>query len=128
MVDFVGETFEVAPHLYSSKLLVSGLANNPVMEAIATSTPVITVEIGEIAALYGQYANVHVMDYPPGGVGRIEEPFLTPLVTATAERIATVLNEHPVPPASPAPAGRLYSWEQRLQDELDLYDGLFSPA
>jgi glycosyltransferase involved in cell wall biosynthesis len=128
MVEFAGETFDIAPHLYSSKLLVSGLANNPVMEAIATGTPVITVEIGEIAALYGHHPNVHVMDYPPGGVGRIEEPFLTPLVTATADRIATVLNEHPVPPAVPTPAARLYSWDQRLQDEIDLYDELFARA
>lgn len=125
LVDFEGESFDVARHLHSSKLLLSGLANNPIMEAIATGTPVIAVELGETKDLYGQYPNVHVIDYPPGGCGRIADEYLDALVGATAMRIARVLNGMPSQ-GSPGGRGRdLFSWEQRLQDEIDLYESLF---
>lgn len=128
-VDFLGDSFDVARHLYSSKLLVSGLANNPVMEAIATGTPVIAVELGEIAALYGRYPNVHVMAYPPGGCGIIEEPHLQALVRQTAETMCAVLNRYP-DLAGPTGNGRpeLFSWDQRLQQEIDLYEEMFQRA
>jgi glycosyltransferase involved in cell wall biosynthesis len=123
-VEFEGESFDVARYLYSSKLLLSGLANNPIMEAIATGTPVIAVELGETAALYGSHANVHVVDYPPGGCGPIAGTFLEPLVDATAERMVQILNGV-TPVLDPTEDGELYSWDQRLQDEIDLYDNLF---
>lgn len=71
-VDFVGDSFDIEQHLYTSKLLVSGLSNNPIMEAIATQTPVVADERGETRKLYGHFPNVHVVAYPPGGCGRID--------------------------------------------------------
>lgn len=52
-IEFVGHSDDVAEHLYSSRLLVRGLANNPLMEAIATGTPIVTAERGEVRTLYG---------------------------------------------------------------------------
>ncbi len=125
-VEFVGDSFDIARYLYTSKLLVSGLANNPIMEAIATGTPVITVELGEIASLYGHYPNVHVMDYPPGGCGRIDQEHCEPLAQQTAARIVHVLNEYPELPLAEHRIGpALYDWDQRLQEEMDLYEELF---
>ena len=125
LVDFEGESFDVARHLYTAKLLLSGLANNPIMEAIATETPVIAVELGETRDLYGHYPNVYVVDYPPGGCGRIDDTYLDSLVAVTASLMVTVLTgkrslEYPERFTS-----GLYSWEQRLQDEIDLYESLF---
>ena len=123
-VTFEGESFDIDRHLYTSRLLVSGLANNPIMEAIATGTPVIAVELGETEALYGGYQNVHIIEYPPGGCGRIADEYLEPLVAATADRMERVLNGA-MPAEATVPANYLYGWDQRLQDEIDLYDNLF---
>lgn len=126
-VEFSGYSRDVARHLYSAKLLVSGLANNTVIEAIATNTPVITVELGEMRALYGHVPNVYVVDYPPGGYGRIAAKHMPTIVKDTADRMVTVLNDYPaVAAAAGGNRAPLYSWKQRLQDELDLYDTLLA--
>lgn len=124
-VEFIGDSFDIERHLYTSKLLVSGLANNPIMEAIATDTPVVAVELGETRRLYGDFSNVHVVDYPPGGCGRIDPGYREELVRQTAAVIASVLNnsEGRQPLGFTRPP--LFSWGERLQLELELYDSLF---
>lgn len=124
---FAGESYDVGAFLYSAKLMVSGLANNTVMEAVATRTPVITVELGEIGALYGHLPNVHVVEYEPGGYGRIPPQHLEPLVDRTADAMVRVLNDYPViPPMNGKARTDLYTWDQRLADELALYDRMFA--
>ena len=128
-VEFMGHCDDVGPHLYSSRLLVSGLANNPVMEAIATGTPVITLDLGEMEVLYGRFPNVHVVAYPPGGYGRIAASQMREVVCRTADAIVDVLNNSAcLDGLGSTPANNLYSWEQRLQDELNLYEQLLEPA
>ena len=126
-VDFVGDSFDIARHLYSSKLLISGLANNPIMEAIATGTPVVAVELGETEAMYGGYPNVHVVDYPPGGCGRIDPAYRESLVAETARVIASVVNDESIF-ESPDVRPQLNGWDERLTMELELYDSLFDAS
>jgi glycosyltransferase involved in cell wall biosynthesis len=121
-VDFVGDSYDVARYFYSSKLLLSGLANNPILEAIATGTPVVAVELGETRRLYGGYPNVHVVDYPPGGCGRIDPAHRESLVRDTAAKMVEVLNQGPATSGAPK---ELFSWEARLDAELQLYESLF---
>lgn len=126
-VVFVGDSYDVAKHLYSSKLVVTGLANNTVMEAIATNTPVITVELGEMLELYGHFSNVHFVDYPPGGCGRIDKKYMAKMAWDTAQKIAEVLNAYPPPYLIRGEARRdLASWDERIDKELNLYDSLFA--
>jgi glycosyltransferase involved in cell wall biosynthesis len=124
-VDFVGDTFDVERYLYTSKLLISGLANNPIMEAIATGTPVVAVELGETRRMYGAYPNVHVVDYPPGGCGRIDPDYRESLVAQTAEAIAAVVNDSTLFERANGAHPPLYDWDERLTTELELYDSLF---
>jgi len=119
-VEFAGESYEIGRYLYTSKVLVSGFANNTVIEAIATGTPVITVELGEMQSLYGAFPNVRVIDYPPGGYGKIPAIHLPAMVERTSEAIVQLLNDYPVDLLA-APRTTLYSWEKRLQDEIQLY-------
>lgn len=125
-VEFAGESYDVGRFLYSSKALVSGFANNTVIEAIATATPVITVELGEMQSLYGAFPNVRVIDYPPGGCGRIPAEHFAPLVQRTADAIVDILND-PKPVASNVRGADLYSWDERIHDELQLYDTMLDP-
>ena len=126
-VVFAGESYDVGRFLYTSKALVSGLANNTVIEAIATGTPVITVELGEMQSLYGAFPNVRVVDYPPGGYGRIPEEHLAPLVERTADAIVQLLNNYPAD-AGPMRRAEMYSWDERLGDEIQLYEMMLAPA
>lgn len=123
-VEFAGECYDVGPFLYTSKVLVSGLANNTVIEAIATGTPVITVELGEMELLYGAYPNVQVVEYPPGGYGRIPSSHMPALVERTADALVRLLNGYPTAPG--APPRETYSWEARLQDEIQLYETMLA--
>ena len=126
-VEFVGHSDDVAKYLYTSKLMVAGLANNPVMEAIATATPVIAVELGEMRSLYGRFPDVHIVNYPPGGCGRIHPEHRAALVRDTAEKIVEVLNGRVASDARASARDRdLYRWEERLEDECDLYQSLFA--
>jgi glycosyltransferase involved in cell wall biosynthesis len=128
-VEFCGESYDIGPHLYSSRLLVSGLANNTVMEAIATGTTVIALDLGEMRKLYGRFPNVYVVDYPPGGYGRIAPMYMDRVVRATADMIVAVLNNYStVEPRASKRACEKFSWEQRLDAELRLYEELFTPA
>jgi glycosyltransferase involved in cell wall biosynthesis len=128
-VEFVGESDDVEKYLYGSKLLLSALANNTVLEAIATRTPVVAVDLGEMTSLYGRFPNVHVVDYPPGGYGAIDPKYRTALVRDTAAKIAEILNNYPrfEPSETPSPID-LYGWDRRLRDELELYESLFDRA
>lgn len=125
-VEFAGESYDVGPFLYASKALVSGLANNTVIEAIATGTPVITVELGEMQSLYGAFPNVRVVDYAPGGYGRIPAAHLALLVQRTADAIVDLLNDYPAV-ASDVRLPDLCSWDERIQNELQLYETMLDP-
>lgn len=125
-VEFAGESYDVGPYLYGSKVLVSGLANNTVIEAIATATPVITVELGEMRALYGSFPNVRVVDYPPGGYGKIPPQHLPMLVRQTADALVALLNDYPSD-VSAVRRSDLYSWDERLRDEIQLYETMLAP-
>ena len=127
LVEFVGHSDDVGPHLYGSKLLVSGLTNNPVMEAIATGTPVVTAEWGEMRALYGAYPNVTVVDCPNLGFGPGPVADIDLLIRRTSQAIVGVLNAYPWDQAKRKPDGGLISWEQRILNELELCESLFSP-
>lgn len=125
-VEFIGHADDVGRHLYASKLLVSGLTNNPVMEAIVTHTPVITAEWGEMRALYGCFPNVHVIDCPALGFGPGPAADLGLLISRTAERIVEVLNNYPALDSHDNGAlWAAHSWERRLEDELHLCSTLF---
>jgi glycosyltransferase involved in cell wall biosynthesis len=128
MVEFVGHSDDVSTHLYSSKLLLSGLANNPLMEAIATGTPIITAEWGEVRALYGAYPNVHVIDCPHLGFGPGPAAHMDVFVRRTADKVVEVLNDYPCLGTLRTSGTNLYSWHQRLTDELDLCDQLMATA
>jgi glycosyltransferase involved in cell wall biosynthesis len=126
-VEFVGNSDDVGPYLYSSRLLVVGLANNPIMEAIATQTPVIALELGELKSMYGRYPGVHIVDYPPGGYGRIQAPYVDQVTRETANKIVELLNVRSMSDdVITAPTEPLFSWDQRLQAELDLYEDLLA--
>lgn len=127
LVEFVGHSDDVGPYLYGSNLLVSGLTNNPVMEAIATRTPVVTAEWGEMRALYGAYPNVHVVDCPHLGFGPGPAADIDLLVRRTADAIVDVLNAYPSDAVQRKTDGDLVSWEQRILNELELCDSLFAP-
>jgi|SRR5579872_2382843 len=127
-VEFVGESYDIAAHLYGSKLLLSGLSNNTIMEAIATGTPVVGVELGEVKALYGQFRNVRIVDYPPGGCGRIAPAHMAELVRRTADAVVEMLNQADAHISRDNVRSRpLYSWQQRLQTEIELYESLLAP-
>ncbi len=123
-VDFPGYDDDVAPHLYGARVLLSGMANNSVMEAIATGTPVIAVDLGETAALYGSYPNVRIVPYPPGGCGAIASEHRESLIAETARHIVDVVNCGNGASAQ-SPARELFGWDERLDAELALYDALF---
>lgn len=128
-VEFVGHSDDVGAHLYSSKLLMAGLSNLPILEAIATGTPVIALELGELEALYGHVPNVHVVPYPPGGYGRIPAEHLETVTRDTADRIVAVLNDYPrLDGVDPAATYGLETWEERIKNELDLYEELLAPT
>src|SRR6185437_14397153 len=95
LVEFSGHSDDVGPHLYSSKLLVSGLANNPLMEAIVTGTPIVTAEWGEVRTLYGGFPNVNVVDCPHLGFGPGPAANVSVFVERTADMIVQVLNHYP---------------------------------
>ena len=125
-VDFVGHSSDIEKFLYSSKLLVSGLGNNTIMEAIATRTPVVAVDLGETRELYGHFSNVRVVDYAPGGYGRIHPDRMDALCRDTADAICEILNDYPIINEDASTFTRdLFSWDERLQLELELYDSLF---
>jgi len=125
-IEFVGHSDDVAEHLYSSKLLVSGLANNPLMEAIATGTPIVTAEWGEVRTLYGSYPNVHVVDCPHLGFGPGPAADMDLFARRTADEVVHVLNNYPCLDNHHPATMNLYSWHQRLTDELDLCDRLMA--
>jgi glycosyltransferase involved in cell wall biosynthesis len=128
-VEFIGYSFDVGQYLYSSKLLLNGITNNPLMEAIASGTPVITPEFGEVQTLYGQLRNVHVVHGPGVGFGPGPAADMDTVIRSTSDKIVEVLNNYPSLDGANRPAtDQLYSWEQRLQDELDLCDDLFAPV
>jgi glycosyltransferase involved in cell wall biosynthesis len=125
-VEFVGPSYDIEQHMYSASLLVSGFANNPVMEAIATDTPVITPDLGETRALYGEFPNVYVVDYPPGGCGPVDDQHMEPLSSRTAEVMVGLLNRDGRPKRRLGAARRdLTGWDQRIRQELELYETLF---
>lgn len=125
-VEFVGHAHDVGPHLYSSKLLLTALANNTILEALATETPVIALDLGEIRALYGHLPDVHVIDYAPGGYGRIPSAWMDGLVQQTSNAIVHCLGSYGLRNGSAVlPKDGLMSWDERLHRELDLYDRLF---
>jgi glycosyltransferase involved in cell wall biosynthesis len=126
-IEFAGESYDVGRFLYASKVLVSGFANNTVIEAIATATPVITVELGEMQLLYGAFPNVRVVEYAPGGYGKISAARVSGLVQRTADLLVDLLNNYPTEHAAVRPS-TMYGWEQRLQDEITLYETMLAPA
>ncbi|HJR63212.1 MAG TPA: hypothetical protein VJ803_05875, partial [Gemmatimonadaceae bacterium] len=108
---------------------LSGLANNPVQEAVSTQTPVIAVELGETKSLYGRFPNVHFVDYANGGCGAIEAAHRGALVGDTAEKMVEILNDFArFDSAKAPPPTDLYGWDRRLRDELELYESLFDRA
>ena len=126
-VEFVGHADDVGPHLYSSKLLVTGLANNSILEAIATGTPVVTVDLGEMRTLYGDFPNVHVIDYLPGGYGRIPADYLPGLVKSTSDAIVGIITARPSPNGQVSGAiFESHGWDRRLRMELELYERLLA--
>lgn len=126
-VRFEGLSYKVGPYLYSSRLLLNAIANNTIMEAIATDTPVVTLDLGETRALYGDFPNVHVIDYPTGGYGRIANDLTAPLVAHTSEAIVNILNRAPSDKQiSDARQNALWTWHDRLDRELELYEMLMS--
>ena len=128
-VEFSGHSHEVGQYLYSSRLLLNGLTNNPMMEAIATGTPVITPEFGEVKALYGRFPNVHVVDGAHVGFGAGLAPDMELLTRRTADAVVDVLNNYPsLDVTNLAGKSALYSWEQRLKDEFDMYEELLASA
>lgn len=127
-IDFVGESYDIGKYLYASKLLLSGLSNNTIMEAIATDTPVVGVELGEVKDLYGQFQDVQVVDYPPGGCGRIAPAQMPGLVKRTADAIVEMLGRSVPRPDLPPRSSALYGWDERLQAEIDLYESMLAPT
>jgi glycosyltransferase involved in cell wall biosynthesis len=125
-VEFAGHAHDVGPHLYSSKLLLTALSNNTILEALATETPVIALDLGEIRALYGHLPDVQVIDYAPGGYGRIPPEWMDVLVQKTSNAIIDSVNSHGFRNGSASQARVcLMTWDQRLNLELHLYDRLF---
>jgi glycosyltransferase involved in cell wall biosynthesis len=127
-VEFVGHSDDVGPHLYSSKVLVSGLANNPLMEAIATGTPIITAEWGEVKGLYGAFPHVHVVECPNLGFGPGPIADTAVFESRTADKIVELLNDYPCLDSQAPPVAGLRSWYERLTDELELCDSLMAPT
>jgi len=124
-VEFVGTSRDIERWYYSSRLILSALSNNPVIESIATASPVICVDLGEMMDLYGKYPNVTVVPYPYGGCGKIPEAEESPLVQRTADEIVRILN------------GKLWTtpveidyeergWPKRLRKEMDIYERLLT--
>jgi len=108
---------------------VRGLATNTVIEAIATDTPIISAEWGEIDALYDHLANVYILDCYPGAYGGIPAEQLPAVIRDTADKIVEVLNASLISANVGTGAGaRFYSWKQRLQDELDLYEAVLASS
>ena len=125
----VGVSYKVGPYLYSSRLLLNALANNTIMEAIATNTPVVTLDLGETRTLYGDFPNVHVISYPVGGYGRIADEVMAPIVVRTADAIVNILNRAPTAAHElDATENGRWSWNDRLGWELELYETLMSSA
>jgi len=126
-VRFAGESYNVGPYLHSSRLLLNSLGNNTIMEAIATNTPVVTLDLGETRALYGNFPNVHVIEYAAGGYGKIADEVMPRIVADTANAIVDILNRpHAGEQARDGTHKSYWSWDDRLACELELYEALMS--
>jgi len=127
-VNFVGYSNNLSKYYYTSKLLITGLSNNPIIEGIVTNTPLITVDLGETAKLYSHFQNIFIVDYPPGGYGKIKEEYFEELVNKTAEYTINILNHYHERKCINKVDYEKYGWEQRLTKELKAYDGLYRIA
>ena len=119
-------THEAERHIASCKMVVTGCANNQILEAYAAGTPVIALDLGETRNLYSRLENVHIIDYPLGGypLPSRKRPSIRPevrgeIVRATAEAMVAIAEAETPPP--PVIDFAQYGWEQRLQKELNLY-------
>lgn len=122
-VVFEGFSDDWVYHFSTSKLVLAGLASNPLIEAISTSTPAIALELGELAEIYSTFRNVFIVNYTRGGYGRIPQEYMDGLTDETADLIVNILNGG----YSYEPIDfdeEVYGWEKRIKDEADLYEGL----
>jgi len=120
---FEGKSHDIEYWLFSSSVLVTGLANNTVAEGIAAGIPVVCVELGEMSELYRQFKSVYIVNYPAGGYGKINTSHFEPMVQQTAGFIAEVLNNELYKQVEPVDLSS-YSWEARLNKEIELYSQL----
>ncbi|WP_276133810.1 glycosyltransferase [Polluticoccus soli] len=126
-VVFEGFSDDWVHHFSTSKLVLAGLASNPLIEAISTSTPAIALELGELAEIYARFENVFIVNYTRGGYGRVPQEYMDGLVEETAGLITRILNggyEYKQIDFDE----ETYGWEKRLKEESQLYERLLTTS
>jgi glycosyltransferase involved in cell wall biosynthesis len=126
-VEFHPWTTDAEKYYKQSRMLITGCANNQIIEAYACGTPVIALDLGETKNIYGHLKNVHIVEYPLGGYPtNAQEPSIDPecvdrVTRDTAELIKMISqqkNSYDIPMIDYDAVG----WEQRLSKEAELYD------
>jgi glycosyltransferase involved in cell wall biosynthesis len=121
---FVGASHDAERWFYTSKLMLTGLSNNTVIESIVTSTAVICVDLGEMMTLYGHYPNVFIVPYNHGGYGRISSNEESNIIDETANKIVSILNNNAWKFSITVNEPEL-GWSNRIERELKIYEDLF---
>ena len=124
-VEFLGLIRNGSEYLYGSKLLLTGLSNNTIIESIVTHTPVIALDLGEFKQLYGQYPNVWVIDYERGGYGKIPDQYLPDIIDKTAKKIVEVLNNYQNFSFEYEINFQELGWGKRIKSEVEALNKLF---
>ncbi|MCK5783364.1 MAG: glycosyltransferase family 4 protein [Desulfobacterales bacterium] len=117
-------------YIGACKMLLTGCANNQILEAYAMGTPVIALDLGETKDLYGKLDNINIVNYPLGGYPidtsceSIRAEVLDELVEETAGLMVDLSQQADISP--PDVDYDKVGWSQRLDKELLIYRRLTS--
>jgi len=123
-ISFIGRQSNIADYLYQSKLQITGLANNPIIEGIVTNTPTIAVELGELSKNYSEFEGLVLLSYDRGGYGRFPSEEHSKLVTEAATEIVRILNNYEACSVDNYVDYSQYGWDRRIDNEISLYQNL----
>lgn len=124
-VNFLGHKDGVMKYYKEAKLFINPLANNTLIECIATQLPVVSLELGEFHSLYSEFPNLYFIPYKKGGCGNIPLDELNELVLKTKEKVVEILNETNDNSFEYEVDIKKYGWPGRLTKEVDTYNSLF---
>ena len=125
VVEFHPWTKDSSPYYRRASMVITGCANNQVIESYVTGTPVIALDLGETKEIYGHLKNIHIVDYPLGGYpllvtdAPIREDVYDDLVRETARLMVKISGNAEI--SSPDVDYKEWGWKQRVDKEISVY-------